>query len=387
MKDIILKNLEISETMFTNANDKYLAVAKLLYEKMNGAIVYPQGSFAIGTTVRPYKGGEDLSYDIDLILVVDRDKASLTGSYLLNDIYEILISNDLYKGKLEKSDKSITINYADIEGIGFNLDIVPAVIESDEIKKELLEQGCKYEYVQDAISISSLDEKDKNGWYTAIPKAYFSWFEDINSPYKNYMFEKIKRDKYGKVVYNSIEEVPHYKIKTPVQEVVQIIKRLRDVHYYKIDEYDKKPISAILTTIVAKVAFRNKNYEITTFDLLRKVIMELKNYKLCSSLSKDDFQIRYPGCVDIFIEDKKWKMINPVNPKDNLVDSWNKDRKVSVLFFEWLDIIEKELGKLLINSEDVLTYENLFGSKFISKILGLEFKNNDVEGPKPYGEC
>ena len=201
------------------------------------------------------------------------------------------------------------------------------------------------------------------------------------------MFEKIKRDKYGKVVYNSIEEVPHYKIKTPVQEVVQIIKRLRDVHYYKIDEYDKKPISAILTTIVAKVAFRNKNYEITTFDLLRKVIMELKNYKLCSSLSKDDFQIRYPGCVDIFIEDNKWKMINPVNPKDNLVDSWNKDRKVSVLFFEWLDIIEKELGKLLINSEDVLTYENLFGSKFISKILGLEFKNNDVEGPKPYGEC
>lgn len=383
----IVKNLEINETMFNNAKEKYEAVANFLSEKLDCANVYTQGSFAIGTTVRPYKGGEELSYDIDLILEVERNKLNQNGADLLDEVYNILNENGMYKGKLEKGEKSITIKYADVDGIGFNLDIVPAITESDAIKQELVEMGCKAEYAKEAIAISSLDKADTDNWYTAIPRAYRRWFENINAPYKNHIFESIRHDKYGKVIYNSIEEVPHYKIKTPVQEVVQILKRLRDVHYYKIDKYEDKPISAIITTMVATVASRNTNYELSTIDLLKKVIMELKIYNMYNSLSIENFYINYPNCIDIVKENGEWKMINPVNPKDNLVDAWNKDKEISDLFFEWLSVMEKEVEKIVFNSDDKVIYENLFGSKYISKVFGTTIKENKIKGPKPYGEC
>lgn len=382
-----INNLEISETMFKNTEDKYNSVAKLLMEKIGGADVYIQGSFAIGTTTRPYKEGKDLSYDIDLILEVDRDKSKQDGNELLKEVYNILNENGLYKGKLERGEKSITIKYADIDDIGFNLDVVPSVKEDSKVKKELIDNGGKEKYLNDAIAISSLDKADKDGWYTATPKGYRRWFEEINQPYKNHLFESIQRDKNGKVVYNSIEEVPHYKIKTPVQETVQFFKRVRDIYYSKTKKYDKRPISAIITTIVAKVASRNDNLGITTPELISKVITELKTYNMFNSLKEEEFYSNYPKSVDIRKKNGKWEMINPTNPKDNLVDSWNNDEDISKLFFEWLDIIDKEIAKIIADPTNTVLYENLLGVKAIREALGMSPKENTTKGPKPYGEC
>lgn len=383
----IIKSLQISETMFKNAEEKYTSVAKLLMEKIGGADVYTQGSFAIGTTTRPYKDGKDLSYDIDLILEVDRDKSKQDGNELLKEVYNILNENGLYKGKLERGEKSITIKYADIDDIGFNLDVVPSVKEDSQVKKELIDNGGKEKYLNDAIAISSLDKADKDGWYTATPKGYRRWFEEINQPYKNHLFESIQRDKNGKVVYNSIEEVPHYKIKTPVQETVQFFKRVRDIYYSKTKKYDKRPISAIITTIVAKVASRNDNLGITTPELISKVITELKTYNMFNSLKEEEFYSNYPKSVDIRKKNGKWEMINPTNPKDNLVDSWNNDEDISKLFFEWLDIIDKEIAKIIADPTNTVLYENLLGVKAIREALGMSPKENTTKGPKPYGEC
>lgn len=383
----IIKSLQISETMFKNAEEKYTSVAKLLMEKIGGAYVYTQGSFAIGTTTRPYKDGKDLSYDIDLILEVDRNKSELDGDELLEEVYNILNENGLYNGKLERWDKSITINYADIDGIGFTLDVVPAVKESSDVKQDLIAAGGKEEYIKDAIAISSLDRSDKKGWYTATPKGYIKWFEEINLPYKKYLFENMQRDKSGKVIYNSIEEVPHYKMKTPVQETVQFFKRVRDIYYSKRKEYDKRPISAIITTIVASVASRNSNYGLSTIDLIRKVITELKTYNMFNSLKEEEFYINYPNSVDIKKINGKWEMINPTNPKDNLVDSWNNDESISELFFDWLDIIDKEVAKIIADPTNTVLYENLLGVKAIREALGMTQKENTTKGPKPYGEC
>lgn len=383
----IINSLQISETMFKNAEEKYTAVAKLLMEKIGGADVYIQGSFAIGTTTRPYKEGKELAYDIDLILEVDRNKSKQDGDELLEEVYNILSENGLYNGKLERGKKSITIKYADIDGIGFTLDVVPAVKESLDVKQELIAEGGKKEYVNDAIAISSLDKSDRDGWYTATPKGYSKWFADINLPYKMYLFENMQIDKYGKVIYNSIEEVPRYKIKTVVQETVQFFKRVRDIYYSKSKQYDKRPISAIITTIVASVASRNSNYGLTIIDLIREVIKELKTYNELNLLTEGEFYVNYPNSVDIKKVNGKWEMTNPTNPRDNLVDSWNNDESISKLFFDWLDIIDEEVAKIIANPKDIVLYENLFGTEFVSKLLGKKTKENTLEGPKPYGEC
>ena len=188
------------------------------------------------------------------------------------------------------------------------------------------------------------------------------------------------------MIYNSIDDVPHFKMKTPVQKTVQFFKRVRDIYYSKRKEYDKRPISAIITTIVASVASRNSNYGLSTIDLIRTVITELKTYNMFNSLKEEEFYINYPNSVDINKINGKWEMINPTNPKDNLVDSWNNDESISELFFDWLDVIDKEVAKIISNPTNTVLYENLLGVKAIGEALGMTQKENTTKGPKPYGE-
>lgn len=215
----LLMSLDISDDMFRTAVERYTSIGNLLDEKLGGATVYPQGSFSIGTTTLPYKKGKDCSYDIDLIVEVYQKKEDINGEVLLQQVYDILNEDKNYKGKISKYEKSVTIEYAEKNGVGFNLDIVPAVEEEQEIKDELINLGGEKKYVDSAIAISSLDKEDKRGWYTAIPKGYKDWFEEINKPYKNSLFERL-RNQNGKVIYCSIEDVPRYKIKTSVQKVI-----------------------------------------------------------------------------------------------------------------------------------------------------------------------
>ena len=54
-KDIlsIISSLDISPTMYKNAVEKYKAITKFLGDCGIEADMYPQGSFAFGTVVRP----------------------------------------------------------------------------------------------------------------------------------------------------------------------------------------------------------------------------------------------------------------------------------------------------------------------------------------------
>lgn len=53
--DTIVKALDITPTMYKNAVDKYTAIAAYLDEQGIKADFYPQGSFRLGTVVRPLK--------------------------------------------------------------------------------------------------------------------------------------------------------------------------------------------------------------------------------------------------------------------------------------------------------------------------------------------
>ena len=66
--DELADTLNISETMRDKAERAYRALGDWLGKNSEGkeVQVYTQGSFALGTVVRP-PSGEDLDYDIDLV--------------------------------------------------------------------------------------------------------------------------------------------------------------------------------------------------------------------------------------------------------------------------------------------------------------------------------
>ena len=87
-KDVltIVEGLDITTTMYNNAVEKYKSITKFLEEKGVTAHLYPQGSFAIGTVVKPLVRKRNSDYDLDVICEVDYNKNSITPAKLFNKV-------------------------------------------------------------------------------------------------------------------------------------------------------------------------------------------------------------------------------------------------------------------------------------------------------------
>ena len=56
----VIKSLDITPSMFKNAEEKYKNIAKFLNEHGLNVDISLQGSFAIGTATKPYSEGKDM---------------------------------------------------------------------------------------------------------------------------------------------------------------------------------------------------------------------------------------------------------------------------------------------------------------------------------------
>ena len=68
----VAEDIDIPPGKYQQAVDRYEAVGRWLeggdYPGSDGAPdIYPQGSFRLGTVVRPIRGGVEADYDIDLV--------------------------------------------------------------------------------------------------------------------------------------------------------------------------------------------------------------------------------------------------------------------------------------------------------------------------------
>lgn len=379
-KDIlsIIASLDISPTMYRNADEKYKAVAKFLSDYGIEADMYPQGSFAFGTVVRPNSKNPSASYDLDFICQVSGNRNNHSPNELRRKIEGALTSSGVYGGKLEVYDECFTIEYADINGIGFNIDIVPATDESYESKIRLVKKSPLPELIDTAIAIPKHNGERNYSWLTNNPKGFRAWFEKINEPflavsrevYRQHLFEQNRK------VYASVEEIPHGLERSALQRVIQILKYHRDIYFSKVRDGDKiKPISAIINVVVAKISSQHApTYNV--FDLLEFVLNELGIYAHQQRLTSKDFAAVY-GNRNVFSRtDGKWYISNPANPEDNLADKWNQDDRIPEYFFKWVKTAKSDLIESLQQDDDKqfrVAIENGFGSTAVSAVLGNKY--------------
>lgn len=388
-KDIlsIIEKLDISPTLFKNATEKYKALAKYLNDNGLEADMYPQGSFAIGTVVRPNVKNPDANYDLDFICQVRGTRDDYSPSKLRDLIEEKLSSSDLYGGKLETYPECFTIEYAAINGVGFSIDIVPAAEENAENKKRLREK-CNYpELIEDSISIPKQNSEKNYCWLTNNPKGFRTWFDSINAPF----IEASKNDfrnrffQNNRTIFASVEEIPNDLYRSALQRVIQILKYHMNVYYFNLPNGDDvKPISAIINVLAARIASGYDPY-VTVFDLLEYVLGELSICAQQQDLEYKNYIQNYGERKYLSRADGKWNIPNPANPEDNLADRWNKDAKIPYYFFHWLKAVRKDLiDSLNVEDEQVFrtALENGFGEKTVSSVLGKKYCN-DNKKPKP----
>lgn len=382
----LVTQLDISPTMYKNAVDKYKAIASFLEDYGIEADIYPQGSFAFGTVVRPSIKDPDANYDLDFICQLHLTRDNIRPSELRQSIETALKSSDRYGGKLTKWGECFTIEYADISGVGFSIDIVPAADESTQMKNDLLILSKRPDLITTAIAIPRQNSEKNYDWITNNPHGFKKWFDEINAPFLRYNLQERRAAffKEHRMIYDSIDEIPSNLDRSSMQRVIQILKYHRDNYYQNLSNKGKddiKPISAIINTLTAKIS-KDALPTLDVFDLLAFVLEKLNIYALQQTMRYDEFLRHYDGLRAITHENGKWVIENPANPKDNLANKWNDNSDIPKFFFMWVRACYNDLVKSLKLPDDQFRtqIENAFGAETIQRNWGTKYSKST---PKP----
>lgn len=294
--EAIAESLDIPQHLYEDAVLKYEDVGAWLASEDSelqsySPEIYPQGSFRLGTVIKPLTDEDE--YDIDLVCCLRIDKESVTQGLLKQ-----MVGDRLYRRKdiaqiLEPSRRCWTLNYRG----QFHMDILPAIPNKERPPFAIL-----------------LTDTDLVRWQKSNPIAYAAWFDDC----MKVIFEE-KRATLAKSYQVNVEEVPAWQVKTPLQRAVQILKRHRDFHFQ--DDQDNKPASIIITILAAK-AYRNQE---DLCDALVEMIRDMPSF--------------------IERRDGKWLVVNPVDPAENFADKWNENPDRPNAFFAWLEKLREDFSR------------------------------------------
>lgn len=285
--DAAAESLDIPARLYEDAVLKYEDIGNWLAAQDSALHqyspdIYPQGSFRLGTMVRPVFRSDE--YDIDLVCRLVIDKDAVSKSDLKKMIGDRLKKRGDIKEILTESRRAWTLEYQP----QFHMDVLSSIPNVERLPTGIL-----------------LPDKELHYWQKSNPIAYADWFYDR----MKVVFQE-KRAAIAEELQASIEEVPYWTVKTPLQRVVQILKRHRDIYFQ--NDPDNRPVSIIITTLAAH-AYRNQS---ELFDALVDVVKEMPNY------------IEKRG--------DKWWVQNPVEPDENFAERWNEYPKRRQAFFDWM---------------------------------------------------
>lgn len=323
----IAAEIQISKSEFEKAERSYSAVGEYIAGKMPefDVKVIPQGSFRLGTVIKPISDKDD--YDIDLVVIIKNK--FLKAKELKNSVGDIIKSHKIYSENLTEGKRCWTIEYA--EGSNYHLDILPTM-PSDT-----------YETEKELIMTHRADVESEYVFKSTNPEKYYEWFLEKMQQEK----EKLKQE-YAVKNKKEIVDVPEYEIKTNLQIAIQLIKRYRDIMFKENSEV--KPISIILTTIMTKVYTGTENI----YELIQNFSNEYQNY----------IEIDENGEV---------KIENPVDSEENFADKWKENPEKQKAFFEFMKKLKEELieNKLLLEGDKIKqseVYKKCFGDNIIEKV-------------------
>lgn len=361
--------LDISERHFKQAEERYKAIGRWLLEDSTVAEynpdIYPQGSFLLGTMIKPVTDTEE--YDIDLVCKLDITKDQVSQKQLKEVVGKEIIAyakahnmNSLP----EEKRRCWTLNYAD--RAQFHMDILPALPDGDSFRVFLESKGISANWTELAIAITDKTHPNYNriddDWLCSNPKGYAAWFKERM---KTQFDAQIKS--FAESIRASIEDVPEYKVKTPLQRAIQILKRHRDARFLEHQLKEDKPISMIITTLSAKL-YQNEG---DTYSALKNIVEQIDAYAalLSPSISLSE-NLRSQHLIERR-SDGTWYIPNPVNPAENFADRWheNGNRKARA-FFQWVSWVRSDLIEVLRQADMKKISESLgyhFGEGIIKK--------------------
>lgn len=346
----MLTELELPESAYERAKDRYEDLGGWLGR--DGSTVqgfdphiYPQGSFRLGTAIRPLNGDE--AYDLDLACklrqgitkgsATQRDLKALIGSEL-----ELYRNARNIASPLEEKHRCWRLEYQD--HLNFHMDIVPC-IPADDSKQGMILESLRKSWQDDILAesvshltVSITDDRHPryrsicDDWNISNPEGYAKWFESRMNETLRMLLEKAQ-----------VDDIPVYKRKSPLQRCVQLLKSHRDLMFQ--DDSDVKPISIIITTLAAQAY----NGEGDLYDAFTNILTRMGE----------------------LVNPATPRVPNPVNPSEDFADRWAmpecKDLSLEENFWRWLRQVRSDFANLT-RSEDATFIAEQANQKFHARL-------------------
>ena len=367
------EELKLPRSAYEKAAERYEDLGEYLSRedsalKPHDPHVFAQGSFRIGTAIRPLNGDED--YDLDLAIELrqgvdqqthsQKDLKEMTGKELkaYRDTRNI-------QGDLEAKHRCWRLPYKG--DIGFHMDQVPC-IPCDKVNVALVTemmqdrrawQGPNAQSWAEAAGARAVFITDdrhpkfkelSRDWQGSNPEGYAVWFESRLYTAKTEGVSTPRAE---------VESLPRSQFPAPLRRAVQFLKRHRAQLFR--ENPDAQPISIIITTL-AGLAYDG---EATTGEAIARILGEMG----------DLVQER---------DGKPW-IPNPVDPRENFADRWLTPEGLKLdlqgKFRLWLKQAQQDF-RLILSSEDPEELLDLLEVKLCVEI-GLERIREIIGDGKP----
>lgn len=375
--DLVLKEmiemLDLPDSAYEKAKTRYEDLGNW-FDRENSLIgqykphIFPQGSFRLGTAIRPLDEKEE--YDLDLACNL---REGLSSRNITQQQLKFLLGKELesyrkfrhIENELEEKHRCWRLEYKD--ELSFHMDIVPCIPANETKKTALLESMRRIDSENIVAELSSkeavniTDDRHENyssicqDWKISNQEGYAKWFQYRMDPRQT------------KVILEraQIDNIPLYRKKAPLQRVIQLLKRHRD-NWAKSNP-DSKPISIIITTLAAKAY----NGETELSEALLKVLSKM----------------------DRFVNETIPRIPNPVDPNEDFADRWYRPECLHLQlegnFFNWIRQAKIDFKKIIDGRDVELITESLedrfclkIGEDKLREILGDDYEKREYHVAK-----
>ena len=304
----IARSIDIPDSAYEKAQARYKDLGDWFGRKEArchtfAPSIYSQGSFRLGTVIRPVN--DDGEYDLDMGC---RLRVSVTKATHSQQMLKELVGADLedyriargIKEKREEKHRCWRLKYADT--LRFHLDTVPSIPETPErrrlVREAIVRTGTPADLALRVADLTGAITDNRMWNYRIIHDA---WLLSNSEGFARWFESHIRQDKalMGRLALEAkaanVDELPAYKWKSPLQRCVQLLKRHRDMMFA--DDPDGKPASIIITTLSAR-AYKG---EAEVADALETIL----------------------SSMGVLINPASPRVPNPVNPAEDFADRWN----------------------------------------------------------------